>query len=54
MRRNLAASLPLVLGLAAALPAQNLGITLVNGVDGYDQIAYSPQVVPQSLTLACE
>jgi hypothetical protein len=33
---------------SAPLTAQNLGIALVNGVDGYLEIPYAPAVVPQS------
>jgi len=49
MRTSLAAA---ALLCAAALPAQNQGITLTNGIDGYVEIPYSAQVVPQAgLTL---
>lgn len=38
----------LVLVTAAVLPAQNTGITLSNTTDGYVEVPYSPQVVPQT------
>lgn len=45
-------SVPIVLStvLATAAPAlaQNLGISLTNGVDGYLEAPYAPQLVPQS------
>ncbi len=40
------ALLSLIVG--SLLPAQNTGITLANTVDGYVEVPYSPQVVPQS------
>lgn len=44
-------SFPIALGallLAAATPAQNVGVALTATVDGYLEIPYTPQVVPQS------
>jgi hypothetical protein len=47
MVRTVAALLSLSLGLVPAT-AQNLGVSLVNGVDGYAVVPYTPAVVPQS------
>ena len=42
------AALAVSLAFAPLATAQNQGITLVNTVDGYADVPYSPQLVPQS------